>query len=158
MPHSTKPSTDSQRTFDLSVDDDRPMTSNSSVHTKGLSSYGVALTSTPSHDERTQLPSQREKPQLIRDRRKSAPGAHTYAQVIEAGREPFDESLLQRQNASRNSMRSNRSASYNDASKRRSQYYEEQFQYKDNAVGHSKEKVQRQSPVIAELKTNVIVS
>lgn len=51
-----------------------------------------------------------------------------------------------------------RSYSYNDAAKRRTQYYEEQFQYKDNAVLQSREKVVRHSPVIAELKTNVIVS
>lgn len=130
------------------------MTSTSSVQTKGSSSYGVALTSTPSHDERAQLPSQREKASA--NRRKSAPGTHTYAEVMEnAGREPFDESLLQRRPEDRSSTRS---YSYNEASKRRSQYYEEQFQYKDNAMGISKEKVHRQSPVIAELKTNVIVS
>ena len=57
-------------------------------------------------------------------------------------------------------MRANdgRSYSYNDASKRRTQYYEDQFQYKDNAVTQTRERVQRQTPVIAELKTNVIVS
>jgi len=46
---------------------------------------------------------------------------------------------------------------YNNASKHRTQYYEDQFRYKDNEVGTIKERVQRESPVIAELKTNVIV-
>ena len=151
MPHSTKRSTDSQRTFDLSVDDDRPMASDP----KRSSAYGIALTSTPSHDERAELPSQASQTEKRhRNRRKSAPGTQTYAKVIENAGGNVEEAMLQRQIADRNSMRS---FSYNDASKRRSQYYEDQFQYKDGAVGHTREKVQRQSPVIAELKTNVIV-
>jgi len=50
------------------------------------------------------------------------------------------------------------SVSLNGDSKRRTQYFEEQFQYKDNAVGSARERVQREAPVIAELRTNVIVS
>lgn len=50
------------------------------------------------------------------------------------------------------------SVSLNSDSKRRTQYFEEQFQYKDNAVGGARERVQREAPVIAELRTNVIVS
>jgi len=46
---------------------------------------------------------------------------------------------------------------YNNASKHRTQYYEDQFRYKDNEIGTARERVQRESPVIAELKTNVIV-
>lgn len=42
-------------------------------------------------------------------------------------------------------------------SKRRTQYYEEQFQYKDNVNSSARERVHRESPVIAELRTNVIV-
>ena len=46
---------------------------------------------------------------------------------------------------------------YNTAGKHRSQYYEDQFRYKDSEAGSVREKVQRESPVVAELKTNVIV-
>ena len=44
---------------------------------------------------------------------------------------------------------------YDDAGKRRTQYYEEQF--KNGAGSAGRDKVQRGSPVLAELKTNVIV-
>jgi hypothetical protein len=47
--------------------------------------------------------------------------------------------------------------SYDDNSKRRSRYYEEQFQYKQIANGSIRDRVQQESPVIAELRTNVIV-
>lgn len=42
--------------------------------------------------------------------------------------------------------------------KRRTTSYDEQYQYKDNAYGSARERVHRESPVIAELRTNVIVS
>lgn len=42
--------------------------------------------------------------------------------------------------------------------KRRTQTYEEQYQYKDNVYGSARERVHRESPVIGELRTNVIVS
>lgn len=41
---------------------------------------------------------------------------------------------------------------------RRTTSYDEQYQYKDNAHGTARERVHRESPVIAELRTNVIVS
>lgn len=41
---------------------------------------------------------------------------------------------------------------------RRTTSYEEQYQYKDNAHGTARERVHKESPVIAELRTNVIVS
>ena len=159
---------DSQRTFNLDDPDEhaRPMTSNS-VSTSATkraygSGFGVALTSTPSHDERARLPSQQER----RDRRKSAPGngvngftgvngAHRAAENDGIINNIEEAMLAQRKAVDRNSVRS---YSYTDASKRRTQYYEEQFQYKDQAVGQTREKVVRQSPVVAELKTNVIVS
>lgn len=43
------------------------------------------------------------------------------------------------------------------SNKQKTQYFEEQFQYKDNTVGTARERVHRESPVIAELRTNVIV-
>lgn len=42
-------------------------------------------------------------------------------------------------------------------SKRRKQYYDEQFRPKDSISGTVRERVQRDSPVVAELRTNVIV-
>lgn len=44
---------------------------------------------------------------------------------------------------------------YDDSGRRRTQYFEEQFK---NGVGSAgRDKVHRSSPIIAELKTNVIV-
>lgn len=45
-----------------------------------------------------------------------------------------------------------------EASKRRTQYYEDSFAYKDGHGQSAKERIQKDSPVVAELKTNVIVS
>lgn len=46
---------------------------------------------------------------------------------------------------------------YDHGSKHRMQYFEGHFQYKDNSMSAARERVHRESPVIAELKTNVIV-
>ncbi|KAK5707065.1 hypothetical protein LTR17_021022 [Elasticomyces elasticus] len=46
---------------------------------------------------------------------------------------------------------------YNDASKLRTQHYEDQFRYTDAEVRTVRERVQRESPLIVELKTNVII-
>lgn len=48
-------------------------------------------------------------------------------------------------------------ASHNTSSKHRSQHYEEQPQCQDNAMGSVRERVLRDSPIIAELRTNVII-
>lgn len=82
--------------------------------------------------------------------RGSAAAASAYAQLI--GKDDIDD-FLQKHLGDRNSMLAN----YNNSSKQRTQYYEEQFQYKDNANSNVRERVQRESPVIAELRTNVIV-
>jgi hypothetical protein len=155
MPHSTSPSTDTTRTFDLGVDADfaaspvspvedeeeRPMTSKS----QSSSAYGVAVTSqTPPRDERSDLPSQRNS--VISARRKSAPGANSYAEIMAQGG-PVQDFPILRRDAQRDNRRS---LTFTEDSKRRSQHF-------DNA-GSTKEKVQRASPVVAELKTNVIVS
>ena len=148
----------SQHTFDLGSDDfdwdrGRSMsTGGDSQRTKrASSSYGVALTSTPSQDERAGLPSQRKSDNAWK--RRSAPGSE-YAELIASSSFNFDD-LSRRGPGDRNSVHS---TSYNDSSKRKSQYYEEQFQYKDNAMTQSALRVNGRSPVIAELKTNVIVS
>ncbi|QDS77825.1 hypothetical protein FKW77_006113 [Venturia effusa] len=44
-----------------------------------------------------------------------------------------------------------------EASKRRTQYYEDSFAYKDGHGQSAKERIQKDSPVVAELKTNVII-
>jgi hypothetical protein len=44
-----------------------------------------------------------------------------------------------------------------DSSKRRTQYYEDSFAYKDGHGQSARERIQKDSPVVAELKTNVIV-
>lgn len=48
-------------------------------------------------------------------------------------------------------------ASHNNFTKHRSQHYEEQLQHRDNAFGNVRERVVRESPIIAELRTNVII-
>lgn len=45
----------------------------------------------------------------------------------------------------------------NAGSRRRTQYFEESFAYKDNTEGTARERVSKDSPVVAELRTNVIV-
>lgn len=44
-----------------------------------------------------------------------------------------------------------------DDGRKRTQYFEDQFAYKDGHAGSARERVQKDSPVIAELRTNVIV-
>jgi len=41
--------------------------------------------------------------------------------------------------------------------RRRAQYYEEQFAYKDDSTSSARDRVTRDAPIIAELHTNVIV-
>lgn len=45
-----------------------------------------------------------------------------------------------------------------EETKRRTQYFEDQFKFKDNSFGTARERIEKDSPVIAELRTNVIVS
>ena len=164
MPHSTSPSTsptDTLKTFDLfdlGVEDPHPISSTEEDEEESMTSqsrnsgaYGVAITShTPSRDERQELPSQRAS--LISNRRKSAPGTHTYSDVMEQGGPVQDGAILRRDAGREN----RRSMSYNEESKRRSQAYDPS---KIMGPGMpTPEKVQRHSPVVAELKTNVIVS
>ena len=82
--------------------------------------------------------------------RGSLVAANAYASLI--GKSEIDE-FLQKHLGDRNTMIAN----YNNSAKQRTQYYEEQFQYKENVNSNVRERVQRESPVIAELRTNVIV-
>ncbi|KAK3725557.1 hypothetical protein LTR37_000527 [Vermiconidia calcicola] len=158
MPHSRKLSQDSSYSFNLGIDE-RPITSDGASTKRASSSYGVAITSTPSQDERAVLPSQREsRPNAYKHKSAPGPAEDQYSELPGLPNEGLDNLLSQlKLNSQKSNSDSMRSFSYNEASKRRSQYYEEQFQYKDNAMGQTREKVQRQSPVIAELKTNVII-
>lgn len=164
MPHSTQDSTESFETFDLTTQT-RPGTADSGSTMKSRSrtsssAYGVAVTSPSPVDERNNLPSQQtqqlqrsESGDLKQLRRRSTPGtAEDYAIADSIAQRGNLEELMQRQRLSNDG----RSHSYNDTSKRRSQLYEEQSQ--QNGVVQTRDRVQRQTPVIAELKTNVIVS
>lgn len=44
-----------------------------------------------------------------------------------------------------------------NGSRRRTQFYEEQFAYKDGSTSLARDRVIRDAPIIAELRTNVIV-
>ncbi|KAF1980077.1 Tautomerase/MIF [Bimuria novae-zelandiae CBS 107.79] len=44
-----------------------------------------------------------------------------------------------------------------NGSRRRAQYYEEQFAYKDDSTSSARDRVTRDAPIIAELRTNVII-
>lgn len=82
--------------------------------------------------------------------RASLPGPDVYADLI--GQADVDE-FMQKHLGDRSSM----IATYNDSSKHRAQYYEEKFQHRENGTSSVRERVQRESPVVAELRTNVIV-
>ncbi|KAK5685096.1 hypothetical protein LTS10_003171 [Elasticomyces elasticus] len=86
-------------------------------------------------------------------KRASSPIADAYADLVGAGKGGnIDEVMESRPARDRTSL-----GQYNDLSKHRTQYYEDQFRYKDGEVGSNRDRVQRESPVIAELKTNVII-
>jgi hypothetical protein len=59
----------------------------------------------------------------------------------------FDESRLQP--ASANTAR--------PYSRQRAQYYEEQFSYKEGTTSNARDRVTKDAPIVAELRTNVIV-
>ncbi|PVH99683.1 Tautomerase/MIF [Periconia macrospinosa] len=42
-------------------------------------------------------------------------------------------------------------------SRRRTQYYEEQFAYKDDSISSARDRVTKDAPIVAELRTNVII-
>lgn len=142
MPHSTKASDDSR-----SIYSDRTFTSQPpsvldnpgkpTPRPRPLSQHPAAGAPSLSQDQNWQ-------------KRRSLPIADAYAHLIAKGE--FTEEAFNLMAGDRGSV------SLNGDSKRRTQYFEEQFQYKDNAVGGARERVQREAPVIAELRTNVIVS
>jgi len=46
---------------------------------------------------------------------------------------------------------------HNYGARQRTQYYEDQFAYKDDSTSSARERVTKDAPIIAELRTNVIV-
>ncbi|KAK1809403.1 hypothetical protein LTR12_016233 [Friedmanniomyces endolithicus] len=120
------------------------MTSTSSpTHAGNL--VGTALTKGASKPD---LPSQ--KPNAWK--RASSPIAEAYADQVGKGAN-IDKVMEGRQPRDRTSL-----GQCNDVSKHRTQYYEDQFRYKGGEVGTTRERVQREGPVIAALKTNVIIN
>ncbi|KXT14141.1 hypothetical protein AC579_101 [Pseudocercospora musae] len=133
MPHSTRGSADSSAsTRSPEHVDVMPQKSSSQV--------GLALVSNAHTPQ----------PLNLKRERSSLPGGDAYASLV--GKTDFDE-FLQKHLGDKDSM----IAAYNNSSQQRKQHYEEQFQYKDNVQGGVRERVQRESPVIAELRTNVII-
>ncbi|KAF2161369.1 hypothetical protein M409DRAFT_28104 [Zasmidium cellare ATCC 36951] len=151
MPHSTKGSGDSHSTY--SFDLQRPMNNK-------LSTTAPAPATFHSNNNKPQVPThgKRDSTQSIQSfqsvnfngNRGSLVAANAYASLI--GKNDIDE-FLQKHLGDRNTMIAN----YNNSAKQRTQYYEEQFQYKENVNSNVRERVQRESPVIAELRTNVII-
>ncbi|EME47371.1 hypothetical protein DOTSEDRAFT_50786 [Dothistroma septosporum NZE10] len=82
--------------------------------------------------------------------RASLPGPDIVADLL--GKTDVDD-FMQKHLGDRNSM----IATYNSSSKHRLQYYDEPFQQRGNGHGGIRERVQRESPVVAELRTNVII-
>lgn len=143
------------------LDNFDPMSSKRSSGT-----FGVALTSTPSHDERQRLPSHFNfhRRSLNADAYDHLVGSASGAPMNgERNSVAAEDHLASRRAGGRSSMRSvnghanggGGTPAYDDAGKRRTQYFEEQF--KNGAGSMGREKVSRGSPVVAELKTNVIV-
>lgn len=132
MPHSTKGPGDSTSTHSSDLLSPLPSPS-------FLSVPGIAVP----YSNRSSFQSQARN-------RASLPGPDIYADLL--GKTDVDD-FMQKHLGDRSSM----IATYNNASKHRVQYYEEQFQQKDNGSSSVRERVQRESPVVAELRTNVIV-
>jgi hypothetical protein len=79
-----------------------------------------------------------------------APSHLSFAQSIQAERIPaFDESRLKPTAVNANTGR--------PYSRQRAQYFEEQFAYKDGTTSSARDRVTKDAPIVAELRTNVIV-
>ncbi|KAI7551186.1 hypothetical protein KC331_g2704 [Hortaea werneckii] len=128
-----------------------PSPSNATAfQTKSTSGPTLAGTTLSARDSRIDLLSQQHRDSW---KRASISSGDASANPLLSGSKSIDDIAAARKSAHRSSM----SHQYNTAGKHRSQYYEDQFRYKDSEAGSVREKVQRESPVVAELKTNVIV-
>ncbi|KAI7191603.1 hypothetical protein D0869_02589 [Hortaea werneckii] len=128
-----------------------PSPSNATAfQTKSTSGPTLAGTTLSARDSRIDLLSQQHRDSW---KRASTSSGDASANPLLSGSKSIDDIAAARKSAHRSSM----SHQYNTAGKHRSQYYEDQFRYKDSEAGSVREKVQRESPVVAELKTNVII-
>lgn len=171
MPHSIRPSVDSDRTFDLDKPDAPPVRAAETAmktHSKKPSSlYGVAVTSPPPvAEKRTSVvtsaqlappePPKERAPPVKKIRRRSAPGtSEDYASV---GQPDDMDSLIPGRRAAEADTLPTSNGVNEPASKWKAMSYEEQVLGRGTAHKKISSRSQRYSPVIAELRTNVIVS
>ncbi|GAB1742498.1 hypothetical protein NU219Hw_g8042t1 [Hortaea werneckii] len=127
-----------------------PSPNATAFQTKSTSGPTLAGTALSARDSRIDLLSQQHRESW---KRASNSSGDASANPLLSGSKSIDDFAAARKSAHRSSM----SHQYNAAGKHRSQYYEDQFRYKDSEAGSVREKVQRESPVVAELKTNVII-
>ncbi|KAI7507964.1 hypothetical protein KC347_g6540 [Hortaea werneckii] len=127
-----------------------PSPNATAFQTKSTSGPTLAGTALSARDSRIDLLSQQHRDSW---KRASNSSGDAPANPLLSGSKSIDDIAAARKSAHRSSM----SHQYNTAGKHRSQYYEDQFRYKDSEAGSVREKVQRESPVVAELKTNVII-
>lgn len=168
MPHSIRPSVDSDRTFDLEKPDPAPIRSAENAmktHSKKTSSlYGVAVTSPPPVAEKrasvvtsAQLAPpepQKERVPVKKIRRRSAPGTSEDYAAVQT--DEMDSLIPGRRAAEADTLPAN--GTNEPASKWKAMSYEEQVLGRGTAHKKISSRSQRYSPVIAELRTNVIVS
>ncbi|KAI7041285.1 hypothetical protein KC362_g4888 [Hortaea werneckii] len=127
-----------------------PSPNATAFQTKSTSGPTLAGTALSARDSRIDLLSQQHRDSW---KRASNSSGGAPANPLLSGSKSIDDIAAARKSAHRSSM----SHQYNTAGKHRSQYHEDQFRYKDSEAGSVREKVQRESPVLAELKTNVII-
>ncbi|KAI7347061.1 hypothetical protein KC320_g7485 [Hortaea werneckii] len=127
-----------------------PSPNATAFQTKSTSGPTLAGTALSARDSRIDLLSQQHRDSW---KRISNSSGDAPANPLLSGSKSIDDIAAARKSAHMSSM----SHQYNTAGKHRSQYYEDQFRYKDSEAGSVREKVQRESPVVAELKTNVII-
>ncbi|KAI7186829.1 hypothetical protein KC363_g6370 [Hortaea werneckii] len=127
-----------------------PSPNATAFQTKSTSGPTLAGTALSARDSRIDLLSQQHRDSW---KRASNSSGDAPANPLLSGSKSIDDIAAARKSAHRSSM----SHQYNTAGKHRSQYYEDQLRYKDSEAGSVREKVQRESPVVAELKTNVII-
>lgn len=151
MPHYTNASVDSNYSLDVDVG----AMAASGFHTGPV---GTAVSPTSwDRDDRKQLPSS-----LTMEERRRSSVADAYNDLMGGNPNHIDSlsngngtgtgTVTPAERASRRSSRTSVNGRY------RSQYLEDQFVIKDLSVSGARDRVQKESPVIAELRTNVIVS
>lgn len=90
-------------------------------------------------------------PNIRARKRASLPIVEAYADLI--GRGGNINAMLASRQPAMNNMRN----VYDGVSKPGMLYYEEQVQYQPSGIGGARDRMEKESPIVAELKTNVIV-